>query len=147
MIEVDTYRYFHQNGPFPGSAFGYRSKDEEQAYRDRDPILKVEGHLKRRGLYTDEVVAVRKSIKATMSEIGFTGRAGPGRQARPAAHRPHLWPDTAFLDVGIRGDLSGLEGRTVRDRDFTAGELEPRKFIDIVAETMQHRMDEDPSIV
>ena len=26
IIEVDTYRYFHQNGPFPGSAFGYRSK-------------------------------------------------------------------------------------------------------------------------
>ena len=25
------------------AAFGYRSKDEEQSYRDRDPILKVEG--------------------------------------------------------------------------------------------------------
>ena len=28
MIEADTYRFFHQNGPFPGSAFGYRSKEE-----------------------------------------------------------------------------------------------------------------------
>jgi len=37
MIEADTYRYFHQNGPFPGSAFGYRSKDEEKSWRDRDP--------------------------------------------------------------------------------------------------------------
>ena len=24
IIEADVYRYFHQNGPFPGSAFGYR---------------------------------------------------------------------------------------------------------------------------
>ena len=28
-IEADVYRFFHQNGPFPGSAFGYRTKDEE----------------------------------------------------------------------------------------------------------------------
>ena len=25
VVEAETYRYFHQNGPFPGSAFGYRS--------------------------------------------------------------------------------------------------------------------------
>src|SRR5690606_2195485 len=24
IIEAEVYRYFHQNGPFPGSAFGYR---------------------------------------------------------------------------------------------------------------------------
>ena len=32
-IEADVYRYFHQNGPFPGSAFGYRTKDEERGWR------------------------------------------------------------------------------------------------------------------
>ena len=26
VVEADTYRFFHQNGAFPGSAFGYRSK-------------------------------------------------------------------------------------------------------------------------
>src|SRR3546814_12771542 len=31
VIEADVYRFFHQNGPFPGSAFGYRTKAEEQA--------------------------------------------------------------------------------------------------------------------
>jgi len=71
VIEADTYRYFHQNGPFPGSAFGYRSKIEEAAWRDRDPITKIEGHLVRRGLYTeDELATVRKSIKAAMGEVG-----------------------------------------------------------------------------
>ncbi|HAS30865.1 MAG TPA: MFS transporter, partial [Microbacterium sp.] len=38
MIEVDVYRYFHQNGPFPGSAFGYRDRDEEADWRGRDPL-------------------------------------------------------------------------------------------------------------
>src|SRR5665811_1783558 len=50
LIEADTYRYFHQNGPFPGSAFGYRSKAEEAQWRQRDPIAQVAGHLVRRGI-------------------------------------------------------------------------------------------------
>ena len=29
VIEAEVYRFFHQNGPYPGSAFGYRTKDEE----------------------------------------------------------------------------------------------------------------------
>ncbi|HEY3611329.1 MAG TPA: thiamine pyrophosphate-dependent dehydrogenase E1 component subunit alpha, partial [Pseudonocardiaceae bacterium] len=33
LIEADVYRYFHQNGGFPGSAFRYRSKEEEAAWR------------------------------------------------------------------------------------------------------------------
>src|SRR5690348_10685414 len=31
VIEALVYRFFHQNGPFPGSAFGYRTKEEEAA--------------------------------------------------------------------------------------------------------------------
>jgi len=50
MIEADTYRYFHQNGPYPGSAFGYRSKAEEAQWRARDPIAQVAGHLVREAL-------------------------------------------------------------------------------------------------
>ena len=37
VVEADTYRYFHQNGAFPGSAFGYRTKEEEQEWRAARP--------------------------------------------------------------------------------------------------------------
>jgi 2-oxoisovalerate dehydrogenase E1 component len=150
VIEAETYRYFHQNGPFPGSAFGYRSKLEEQSWRDRDPITKIEGHLVRRGLYTeDELAGVRKSIKAAMGEIG-AGLVEPDPAGKPGQQRirPELWPDPAFLDVGIRGDLSSLEGLTVREEsDFEPDELEQRKFVEVVADVMGHRMEADPSVV
>jgi 2-oxoisovalerate dehydrogenase E1 component len=150
VIEAETYRYFHQNGPFPGSAFGYRSKLEEQSWRDRDPITKIEGHLVRRGLYTeDELAGVRKSIKAAMGEIG-AGLVEPDPAGKPGQLRirPELWPDPAFLDVGIRGDLSSLEGLTVREEaDFEPDELEQRKFVEVVADVMGHRMETDPSVV
>ena len=150
VVEADTYRYFHQNGPFPGSAFGYRSKLEESAWRDRDPIAKIESHLVRRGLYTeDELAGVRKSIKAAMGEIG-AGLVEPDPAGKPGQQRirPELWPDPAFLDVGIRGDLSSLEGLTVREEsDFEPDELEQRKFVEVVADVMGHRMEADPSVV
>ena len=150
VVEADTYRYFHQNGPFPGSAFGYRSKLEEASWRDRDPIAKIEGHLVRRGLYTeDELAGVRKSIKAAMGEIG-AGLVEPDPAGKPGQQRirPELWPDPAFLDVGIRGDLSSLEGLTVREEsDFEPDELEQRKFVEVVADVMGHRMEADPSVV
>jgi 2-oxoisovalerate dehydrogenase E1 component len=150
VVEVETYRYFHQNGPFPGSAFGYRSKDEETSWRDRDPIAKVEHHLQRRGLYSAEDLAgVRKSIKAAMAEIG-AGLVEQDPNGKPGQLRirPELWPDPAFLDVGIRGDLSGLEGATVREaEDFAPDELEQRRMVDVVADTMARRMELDQTIV
>ena len=150
VIEVDTYRYFHQNGPFPGSAFGYRAKEEEQSWRDRDPIAKLEGHLLRRGLYTEaDLAGVRKSIKTALGEIGARlveqdPNGKPGQQRI----RPALWPDPAFVDVGIRGDLSSLDELTVRENDdFSADELETRKYVDVVADVMGVRMAENGRIV
>src|SRR3954451_2847036 len=150
VVEVQTYRYFHQNGPFPGSAFGYRSKDEETSWRDRDPIAKLEHQLQRRGLYSAEDLAgVRKSIKAAMAEIG-AGLVEQDPNGKPGQLRirPELWPDPAVLDVGIRGDLSGLEGATVREaEDCAPEELEQRRMVDVVADTMARRMELDQTIV
>ncbi|MEQ1736702.1 MAG: thiamine pyrophosphate-dependent dehydrogenase E1 component subunit alpha, partial [Rhodoglobus sp.] len=39
VVEAEVYRFFHQNGPYPGSAFGYRTKEEEAKWRERDPLL------------------------------------------------------------------------------------------------------------
>lgn len=35
FVQADLYRYFHQSRPFPGSAFGYRTKEEEAEWRAR----------------------------------------------------------------------------------------------------------------
>ena len=88
VVEADTYRYFHQNGPFPGSAFGYRTKLEEAGWRDRDPIAKLEGHLRPpRPLHRGRA---RRRPQVDQGGAGGDrrgpGRAGPRRQAGPAAH-------------------------------------------------------------
>ena len=116
LIEADVYRYFHQNGPFPGSAFRYRSKEEEAEWRSRDPIDATAGHLVRRGILSqadvDDTItrakrphgrarrppararARRQAGSASHQAGGVAGRrlrrrGHPGRPERARRHRVH----------------------------------------------------------
>jgi 2-oxoisovalerate dehydrogenase E1 component len=150
LIEALVYRYFHQNGPFPGSAFGYRTREEEAAWRARDPLDVIATKMKNVGLIDDAgVAAVRaqavEAMKAAVSEL-----VEPDMTAsRPAARRirASLWPDPAFVNVGVRGDLSELSEARTREEDDFNGAVAPAKFIDTVARVMDRRMETDPRIV
>jgi len=149
MIEADTYRYFHQNGPFPGSAFGYRSKEEEAQWRARDPIAQVAGHLVRRGILSqsciDEAVANAKQVMVQTGEVLLEPL--PGGKPGQRRIKPSEWPDPAFVDIGVRGDLSEFDDAHLADRDSYAGEIAQQKFIDAVAAVMARRMQTDETVV
>jgi len=149
MIEADTYRYFHQNGAFPGSAFGYRTKDEEREWRQRDPIAQVAGHLVRRGILSqaqiDESLARAKRVMVETGEVLV--ETLPGGRPGERRIRPSEWPDPAFADVGIRGDLSEFADARVVDRESFTGEVAEQKFIDAVGAVMARRMKTDESVV
>jgi 2-oxoisovalerate dehydrogenase E1 component len=149
MIEADVYRYFHQNGPFPGSAFGYRSKEEERAWRKRDPITQLAGHLVRRGILTQpQIDAVTVRAKAAMAELGdVLLEPLPGGKPGERRIKPAEWPDPAFRDVGVRGDLSEFADAALADRDTYTGTMTQQKFIDAVSGVMARRMATDDAIV
>lgn len=148
VVEADTYRFFHQNGGFAGSAFGYRTKEEEQEWRARDPLTQSAAQLARlRLLTTDEHRQAIDSAKALMEEIGAellepdpTGKPGQ-RRIREAA-----WPDPAWVDVGVRGDLGELEDAPVVEDEGSVAR-EEMKFIDAVANVMARRMETDERVV
>ena len=151
MVEALVYRFFHQNGPFPGSAFGYRSKEEEASWRARDPLDRVAAAMIKLGLIDDAgVAAVRaQALEAMRVAAAALVEADPDA-AKPGTRRirPSLWPDPAFVDVGIRSDLEELESaRSVPDQKGFEGELKPGKFIDAVWRVMDRRMETDPRIV
>ncbi len=149
LIEADVYRYFHQNGPFPGSSFRYRTKEEEAEWRSRDPIDLVARHLVRRGILTAEQVdECTDRAAALMTDIGGV-LLEPAPDGKPGQRRirPQEWPDPGFVDTGIRGDLTEFDGVRLADRDTFAGQLQDMKFIDAVASVMARRMELDSSIV
>ncbi len=149
VVEADVYRYFHQNGPFPGSAFGYRTKEEEKQWRERDPLTAVADRLTGRGILTaDRLEEFAARVKADMEEIGGELLEPlPGGKPGQRRVRPAEWPAPEFRDVGVRGDLTEFEDAPVADRDTFTGKLAERKFIDVVAAVMARRMDTDERIV
>ena len=57
FVEAVTYRYYHQNGPLPGSAFKYRSKDEEREWKAKDPAVAYPRRLVKAGLLSEDEVS------------------------------------------------------------------------------------------
>ncbi|ANS32312.1 dehydrogenase, E1 component (plasmid) [Rhodococcus opacus] len=149
MIEADVYRYFHQNGPYPGSAFRYRSKDEEAEWRKRDPIAMTASWLTRRNILSQqEADDLTLQAKEFLADIG-SDLLEDDPTAKAGVRRIKLseWPDPKFVDVGIRGDLSEFDDVRVADRTDFQGEIRQGKFIDAVADVMNRRMQTDDSIV
>ncbi|GHJ38489.1 thiamine pyrophosphate-dependent enzyme [Streptomyces sp. TS71-3] len=149
IVEADLYRYFHQNGPYPGSAFGYRDKAEEKAWRDRDPLELLRSHVLRRKLATArQLTTAQKQVSAVMRELGDDIlEPKPGGKPGERRIKASAWPDTAFVDVGIRGDLTELDGSRYEEADTFSGELADRRFIDVVSDVIGRRMETDERIV
>jgi 2-oxoisovalerate dehydrogenase E1 component len=151
VVEALVYRFFHQNGSYPGSAFGYRTKEEEAGWRARDPLDRVAREMIKLGLADEAgVAAVRaQAVEAMKAVAGALVEPDPAPGAKAGARRirPELWPDPAFVNVGVRGDLSELAGARTAERSSFTGGLRRGKFIDAVSAVMDRRMGQDPRII
>ena len=148
VVEAEVYRFFHQNGPYPGSAFGYRTKQEEAEWRERDPLLRVAAEMQKLGLVTtDEVDSVRAqaqdAMRAAVGELLEGDPDNPGKRRI----KPDLWPKPEFVDVGLRGDTSELADARTLDPATEPPTMTPSKFVDAVAAVMGRRMEQDERIV
>ena len=148
VVEVEVYRFFHQNGAFPGSAFGYRSKEEEAHWLERDPLKRVADEMIERGLIDQSVVdsireqAVAAMKKATAEILEEDPEGKPGSRRI----KPGLWPDESFVDVGVRGDMSELSSTKTLEIE-SAQNLKDIRFVDAIAQVMDQNMEQDQRIV
>lgn len=148
IIEAEVYRFFHQNGPYPGSAFGYRTKDEEASWRARDPLDRVARKMLELGLLGEkEIGSVREQATTVMRDVAASlTEDDPDAEGRRRV-RPELWPDPAVVDTGIRGDAAELEVLDAEEPAVSDGGWRDIKFVDAVAATMDRRMERDERII
>lgn len=146
IIEADCYRYFHQSGVLPGSAFGYRTKEEEAEWRLRDPIDKVAEQLQLRQIIGErDVEEIRRRSVELMEKVAAELTEEVDGKKRIV---PILWPEPAFCDVGVRGDLSEFAAIRFEKAETYRGKLKAEaSFIETVAAVMQRRMSQDERIV
>lgn len=149
VVEAEVYRFFHQNGAFPGSAFGYRTKEEEEHWRSRDPLDKIANEMIELDLITQEQVAnTRKQAVAAMELVALE-LLEPDLEGKPGARKikANLWPDAGFVDVGLRSDLSELAGAKTLEQDSFTGETTDIRFVDAIALGMDRQMELDDRII
>lgn len=146
IIEADVYRYFHQNGPLPGSAFGYRAKEEEATWRARDPLDALARQMQERQLLSAGTVeTLRATCVTLMEEVAAELIETVDGKQRII---PALWPEESFRDYGLRGDLSEFAGARLAELETFTGLIEPEaRFVDTVADVMDRRMAQDGRIV
>jgi len=149
VIEAEVYRFFHQNGAFPGSAFGYRTKEEEEHWRSRDPLTRVAEEMIHRGLITQEEVDGMRGQAVSAMEVATNELVEQDPNAKEGVRRIklNLWPDPGFVDVGLRGDLSELAGARIQERESYTGPTVEVKLVEAVAGVLDRRMELDDRIV
>ena len=118
LIEARTYRYPHHGGSLPGSALGYRSQEEEAAWRARDPLQVFPERLIGLGVISpvDHARLQALAQEAVAHAVDRCTELREGKRVVPAAH----WPAPETATRHIRSDEAGLAGvRLVEREDFS----------------------------
>ncbi|MBH61342.1 MAG: MFS transporter [Alphaproteobacteria bacterium] len=148
LIEADTYRHLHQSGPLKGSAFGYRTKEEEDDWQKRDPCEVYPAQLVKLGVVKKEQVAELQERAREVVEwaAGELTEVAPDSNARRIV--PALWPDSGEVEFGIRGDLSEFDSAKARETDdYNPQELEEVKLVEAIPMAILHNMQKYDGVV
>jgi 2-oxoisovalerate dehydrogenase E1 component len=119
FLEAETYRYYHHSGTLAGSAFGYRTVDEENQWRARDPISHCGEQLWRTGTL-DEAGGAELRGHADRC-VAAAVEACTERRGAALVVPDRLWPDPRHLAVGVRYGRAG--GGSAADGAAEAADL------------------------
>jgi len=113
MIECITYRLsLHTTADDPSK---YRSDEEVEAWRRRDPIPRLQDHLKDRGLLADEDIdALEQEVAAEIDDAWSEAQAEMGRLDAPDVIFEHHY---AELPPYLREQRDALRGPGQREED------------------------------
>ena len=145
MIEAKCYRRFHHAGDVPGSAFRYRSREEEAEYAGREVTRVLPEAVQEAGILSaHEVAHIRRgseqAVLAAMEACAVKGEGGAW------AVRAELWPRPETAAEGMRSAGAEWQGITfVAPRDLAAdAEL---IYSDAIAAVTGRWLERDPRAI
>ena len=142
LIEAKTYRYRHQNGKLPGSAYRYRTKDEEGEWLLRDPLVALARDLEERGLLSpDQICHVRTQAAEIVAEAGRILTVDRDGQL---VVRPERMPRPEEAEKGVRGDLREFVGVETGEPFDGDAEVETVKFSVAISRTLARALEREP---
>ncbi len=145
LIDAKTYRFFHHAGDIPGSAFGYRKKDEEKEWKKRDPIENFAKEMQERKILSDAEeetlqVHAENAIQKAVTFCLETNDEGK------LTVRPGLIPSNEEVTEGLRSDGSEFEGIAFVESVELPCKKE-MKYVEAIATVIGQWMEQDPNVV
>ncbi len=146
FIQADVYRYYHQSSPIRGSAFGYRTKEEEEAWQARSPWEYLCERLLAHSIVGQDEL---DTIDAAVSEaVGFAAEScteGMGSSIRIPAK---LWPAPTTVDDHLVSDMREFDGlHAAEAEDFAPDDMREMSFIEAIPATMGAAMARNRDVV
>ena len=136
LIEAKTYRYFGHSHSDPRI---YRTKEEEQAYKDRDPIKVLNEEMKAVGLISDEEFeAMNLAIKAKMKAAMEFSDVSP--EADPAELETDVFAPSVFTVKDIENEAE------LREKVKTDTSIREISYADAIAEALREEMKRDEKV-
>jgi 2-oxoisovalerate dehydrogenase E1 component len=145
LIEINCYRHYHHKGEKPGSAYKYRTVEEEETWRQRDARHAFPAQLVRLGLAQEaDIRKLQGMVRDSVAEAAGACTAPDAAGKRRV--RPELWPDPASAGEFMRSDGHELDGIIFRERDdFTA--FEDLKYSDAIAAVTGRWMERNSEVI
>jgi len=144
LIEAKTYRYYHHGGSLVGSAFGYRTKQEEEEWRAKDPLAVFPDKLVRLGILSPgeserlQAMAVESIARA----VDFCTEEKDGGRYIPAGKWPPV--ESAAQDVRCEDDVFA-DVQFVEREDFT--QFKTVTYVQAIASVILRTMERDERVI
>jgi 2-oxoisovalerate dehydrogenase E1 component len=143
-IEAKTYRHYHHAGRLAGSAFGYRSREEEEQWLALDPLATYPAQLAAEGLLgegdNERLRAWAQALVERATDACTEER--DGARAIPAAHWPR--PETAALH--LRSGEEALADAEYRERGDALA-TEQRSYVQAIAAVTRRALERDEWVI
>ena len=143
IVEAKCYRFPHHAGDILGSAFGYRTKEEEQQWQQKDPHSIFPQELIADKIFTQEQIErIRtKAVQTVKNAVDHCTTCTDGK----FFVKEQLWPNPQAIETGLRSD--GSEFKNVRFNEIEDfSEFEPMKYVDAIAAVTGRHFEKDKRV-
>ena len=144
LIEAKTYRYYHHGGGLPGSAFGYRDKEEESAWLAQDPAAVFPERLIRLGVIdAEEDAALRAAAEGSVqAAVDACTEVCDGGRAIPAG----AWPPAESAGQDVRCEAAGFDDAVYAEQG--GGQVsETTTYVQAIAAVTLRAMERDERVI
>ena len=143
ILEAKCYRHFHHAGDQPGSAYGYRAKEEEAVWLEKDPVKALPKLLTEHAILKKKDITRIESLarEAVNQALDYCTEGGEHPKVRA-----ELWPDPGSADIGVRSDGTELDGLEYRERE-AFDDFQETSFSDGIAHVTGRWLEKDERVV